>query len=139
MRLNGVVHEELRERRPDGSTSTTVHRLDRMPEIKGLLDMDTFAKMSQVTAAFSTRDLQVAQTIHYWLQYNGLSVETVPLFILTREFYTALSSMSYFSPSPSIEHAKVLKRFESSLPKKTRIQLRKVRLKYTREGHSGHG
>jgi hypothetical protein len=110
-----------------------------MPELDGFLDMDTFARMSQATAAFSPRDLQVAHTIDYWLKYKGLSVDMIPVFVLMREFYKALSSMNYFAPAPPVEHAVAIRQFERSLPKKTRVELRKIRLKYTRQGGSGHG
>ena len=134
-----VVYEELRKRNPDGSTSTRVHRLDQMPTLEGFLDMDTFAKMSQVTAAFSPRDLQVARTINHWLKYNELSMDMLPLFIQMQELYKTLSTINYFTPTPSLEHSKAIRRFEGTLSKKARIELRKIRLKYTRQGNAGNG
>jgi len=98
-----------------------------------------YAELSNLLAAFKIRDIQTTATIFGWLVHNGYTMLDLGAYLEMYPKLYNLDTLRYFNPNPTVEHSEAIKRFEKTLPKQLRSELRKLRLAMMREGPSKSG
>jgi len=93
---------------------------------------ENLAQLRRIFAAFSWRDIQVSNTIFYWMQVHDISIEQFRGFVVVSGIIDQLNSAGYFNTRPNIEEAKRVRALECAVEDpRLRSYVRSLRLKYT--------
>jgi|GEM_PF-6215089 len=97
-----------------------------------LITADDFSKVHDLLVAFSVRDIQVANALFKWLQFNSVSIERFDQFMVVWSEINRLKTVGYFKAPVTAEDSRHIKQIERSIENKNvRSFVRKMRWNVT--------